>query len=401
MARVLKLDRMEILGFKSFYGRTRFDFPDGITAVVGPNGCGKSNIGDAISWVLGEQRASSLRSDRMEDVIFNGSEGRRPLGMAEVSLHFTNLLSGSSGAGNGNGHGAGPGDTDAPATGGGMQAGPASAADGEAPAALTITGIEEIPDEVVVTRRIYRSGESEYILNGARCRLKDIQDLLARTDIGSRLYSTIEQGKIDQVLAARPKDRRAMFEEAAGILGYKSKRRQAEVKLEAAQANLLRINDIVVEVEKQIQALRRQAGKARRYQRLVEQLKDKRLSLAQRRLRALDDDRGTTVSGLEGLRVEEVAASAGLAADEADLEGLRLQLEEGESAARRRREEIHALDLEIDRIQERLRSGHEQARDLESRIADAGRELEALAARRSAQEARLQAVVAEIEAEEA
>ncbi|HYS78569.1 MAG TPA: AAA family ATPase, partial [Candidatus Dormibacteraeota bacterium] len=289
MARVLKLDRMEILGFKSFYGRTRFDFPDGITAVVGPNGCGKSNIGDAISWVLGEQRASSLRSDRMEDVIFNGSEGRRPLGMAEVSLHFTNLLSGSSGAGNGNGHGAGPGDTDAPATGGGMRAGPApaadgddhavriaSAADGEAPAALTITGIEEIPDEVVVTRRIYRSGESEYILNGARCRLKDIQDLLAKTDIGSRLYSTIEQGKIDQVLAARPKDRRAMFEEAAGILGYKSKRRQAEVKLEAAQANLLRINDIVVEVEKQIQALRRQAGKARRYQRLVEQLKDKR-----------------------------------------------------------------------------------------------------------------------------
>src|SRR5213593_2466785 len=183
MARILKLDRMEILGFKSFYGRTRFDFPDGITAVVGPNGCGKSNIGDAISWVLGEQKASSLRSDRMEDVIFNGSEGRRPLGMAEVSLHFTNLLagddvhangngggSGSLHAGNGNGHTTEPGEpvltagvpdeTEVPIPQAAERARPA--ADGP-PEELTaaprvrITGIEEIPEEVVVTRRIYRS----------------------------------------------------------------------------------------------------------------------------------------------------------------------------------------------------------------------------------------------------
>src|SRR5258706_2918009 len=198
MARILKLDRMEILGFKSFYGRTRFDFPDGITAVVGPNGCGKSNIGDAISWVLGEQRASSLRSDRMEDVIFNGSEGRRPLGMAEVSLHFKNLLPGGNGhavEGNGeNGHSARPaaaildpapphpepvepapvdaapvdpaprpGDDRAMAIPTAIQAQPpgredaASAA--EAEASLRITSIEEIPAQGVVTRRIYRSGE--------------------------------------------------------------------------------------------------------------------------------------------------------------------------------------------------------------------------------------------------
>src|SRR5437867_12246214 len=325
MPRILRLDRMEILGFKSFYGRTRFEFPEGITAVGGPSGWGKSNIGDAISWVLGEQKASSLRSDRMEDVIFNGSEGRRPLGMAEVSLHFKNILPVAAGkvraghgnghAGGGNGHASGNGADTTVASGGGMQADPAGAAGGDdravaipsaaesaAPASLAITGIDEIPEDVVVTRRIYRSGESEYVLNGSRCRLKDIQDLLARTDIGSRLYSTIEQGKIDQVLTARPKDRRAMFEEAAGILGYKAKRRQAEIKLEAAQANLLRISDIVVEVEKQIQTLRRQAGKARRYQRLVEQLKEKRLSLARRRLLALDDDRRTTMSTLEGLR---------------------------------------------------------------------------------------------------
>src|SRR5206468_1248917 len=220
--------------------------PVGITAVVGTNGYGKSNIGDAISWVLGEQKASSLRSDRMEDVIFNGSEWRRPLGMAEVSLQFKNILAaaGVGRTGSGNGHGGGNGADTSGANGGAMRADAAdaaagdersvaipSAAESEAPVSLAITGIEEIPEEVVVTRRIYRSGESEYILNGSRCRLKDIQDLLAKTDIGSRLYSTIEQGKIDQVLAAKPKDRRAMFEEAAGILGYRSKRRQAELKL--------------------------------------------------------------------------------------------------------------------------------------------------------------------------
>jgi chromosome segregation protein len=414
MARILKLDRMEIHGFKSFYGRTRFDFPDGITAVVGPNGCGKSNIGDAISWVLGEQRASSLRSDRMEDVIFNGSEGRRPLGMAEVSLHFKNILfagagrPGGNGTVGGNGHAPGNGhDTALEATAVPVAAqGPArddfqvpipTAAEGEsAPAGLLVTGIEEIPEDVVVTRRIYRSGESEYILNGARCRLKDILDLLAKTDIGSRLYSTIEQGKIDQVLAARPKDRRAMFEEAAGILGYKGKRRQAEVKLEAAHANLLRINDIVVEVEKQIQTLRRQAGKARRYQRLVESLRALRLDLAQRRLLALDADRGATTSAIEALRAEEAAAAAGLSAGEADLERLRLQLEEGEAAARRRREEIHVFDLEIDRIQERIRSGREQGKDLETRLAEGEGELISLATRLSEREARLAAVVAEM-----
>src|SRR6266446_5062039 len=348
MPRILRLDRMEIHGFKSFYGRTRFDFPSGITAVVGPNGCGKSNIGDAISWVLGEQKASSLRSDRMEDVIFNGSEGRRPLGMAEVSLHFRNLLSEGHGVGPGNGHARGDGQ---PANGNGNAAAagqPAappvpgdhkvpiaevpeiaapsaegSALTGAEPEVLRFTAIEEIPEQVVVTRRIYRSGESEYILNGERCRLKDIQDLLAKTDIGSRLYSTIEQGKIDQVLAAKPKERRAMFEEAAGILGYRTKRRQAEQKLEAAQANLLRINDIVIEVEKQIHVLRRQAAKARRYQRLVDDLREKRLALLRLRLAMADGERQATGSALEALRADDVSCAASLATDEAQLERLR------------------------------------------------------------------------------
>jgi chromosome segregation protein len=401
MPRILRLDRMEIHGFKSFYGRTRFDFPNGITAVVGPNGCGKSNIGDAISWVLGEQKASSLRSDRMEDVIFNGSEGRRPLGMAEVSLHFKNLLSGDDTGVPGNGH---------PANGNGHSAAAVEEAVTppirgdhtvpivEAAEVLRITGIEAIPEQVVVTRRIYRSGESEYILNGERCRLKDIQDLLAKTDIGSRLYSTIEQGKIDQVLAAKPKDRRAMFEEAAGILGYRSKRRQAELKLEAAQANLLRINDIVVEVEKQINTLRRQAAKARRYQRLVDDLKERRLALLRHRLAAADGERAETGCAIEALRADEVARAVALSADEAELERLRLLLDEGEAQARRRREEIHAFDLEIDRIQERLRAGQDQVRDLESRLAEGGHEMAALRARLLEQEERLAATRADLEA---
>src|SRR6267142_543162 len=265
MARFLKLERMDIHGFKSFYARTRFEFPEGITAVVGPNGCGKSNIGDAISWVLGEQKASSLRSDKMEDVIFNGSQGRRPLGMAEVSLHFKNVRAAAgaacgtidadapgvpivgvdaapvlvegNGGGHGNGHGAGNGNGHGLAEGVALvetaetiamvpesvlaDATAAADAAGEQDAAASRFVLEDLPEEVVVTRRLYRSGESEYVLNGRRCRVRDVQDLLTRTEIGTRLYTTIEQGKIDQILLAKPKERRSIIEEAAGILGYK------------------------------------------------------------------------------------------------------------------------------------------------------------------------------------
>ena len=415
MSRLLKLDRMEILGFKSFYGRTRFEFPDGITAVVGPNGCGKSNIGDAISWVLGEQKASSLRSDRMEDVIFNGSQKRRPLGMAEVSLHFRNLAYAAGNGGNGNGHDAAVtaavivetqdgaaapvaipiiegGDTVIEASDG------TGTVSGESVSHPRFLALEEIPEEVVVTRRLYRSGESEYSLNGERCRLKDIQDLLARTDVGSRLYSTIEQGKIDQILTAKPKDRRALFEEAAGILGYKTKRRQAEAKLEATRANLLRIADITAEVDKQIQSLKRQAAKARRYQRLMEELRGKRLLAVHRRLRLLDEDRQTTAATQEDLRIREAAAAADLARQEADLETLRLRLDQEEEAARQRRERIHALDLDLDRMTERLRAGETQSDDLRARVAEAEQEIAALAARVLEQEGRRAALESGIEA---
>ena len=178
---MLRLEKMELRGFKSFGDYTELHLRDGITAVVGPNGCGKSNIGDAINWVLGEQSAKNLRGQQMADVIFNGTANRKPLGLAEVSLSF-----------------------------GGAEG--LSRAD---------------QGRVVFTRRLFRSGESEYLLNGSRARLKDFQEILREGRVGARTYATIEQGKIEQVLNAKPKDRRGLIEDAAGVSGYKHKRRLA------------------------------------------------------------------------------------------------------------------------------------------------------------------------------
>jgi chromosome segregation protein len=434
MARFLKLERMEINGFKSFYARTRFDFPEGITAVVGPNGCGKSNIGDAISWVLGEQKASSLRSDRMEDVIFNGSQGRKPLGMAEVSLHFRNVMQrdnescgtidcgaadgvtapaeSGNGNGHGNGHGNGGGDIAsavsvlevddaAPMASGDGAAAESTAAtpDADQPRTGSRFVLEDLPGEVVLTRRLFRSGESEYALNGQRCRLRDVQDLLARTEIGTRLYTTIEQGKIDQILVSRPKERRLIIEEAAGILGFRGKRRSTEQKLEATQANLLRIADIASEVEKQIQSLRRQAAKARRYRKLMESLGERRAAIACRRLRLYDAEQREVASAIQDVDSRLAAAGAGLGRSEADLESLRQRLDAEEAEARGRRDELHALDMEIDRLQSRMRSDEAQRKELEGRAAEALREIEDLRARAAEQEARREVLSADLASE--
>src|SRR5438093_720943 len=223
----MRLDSVEIVGFKSFCDRQELSFRGGLTGIVGPNGCGKSNISDAISWVLGEQSVKSLRGTSMEDVIFAGSQSRQPLAMAEVNLKVSGL----------NG-----------------------------------TSPDGAP-ECVVTRRLYRNGESEYLMNGKLCRLRDIHELFMDTGLGSKAYSIIEQGKIGMILSSKPADRRALIEEAAGITKYKARRRQTALKLEAAQQNLLRVNDIVHEVEKQLESLKRQAGRARRYRVLTGEMK--------------------------------------------------------------------------------------------------------------------------------
>ena len=195
---MLKLRRIELLGFKSFYERSEITVDDsGVTAVVGPNGCGKSNISDAVAWVLGEQKARSLRGDKMEDVIFNGSGRRLPLGMAEVSISLV--------------------DDAPPHSNGGPPPGPV---------------------EMTVQRRLYRSGESQYLLNGHPCRLRDIHDLFLGTGLGPNSYAIIEQGRIGQLLTARPSDRRALIEEAAGVTKFKAKRKLAESRLQAARNNL-------------------------------------------------------------------------------------------------------------------------------------------------------------------
>jgi len=229
---LLKLKRVDIQGFKSFYDRTEMRFHgSGIAAIVGPNGCGKSNLSDAISWVLGEQSAKSLRGSRMEDVIFAGTREKKPLGMAQVTLTMLDPAAHSeNGNGNGNGH--------------------------------------PHKEDVTITRRLYRSGESEYLIDGHHARLRDIQDLFSGTGLGPESYAIIEQGRIGQILSNKPADRRAIIEEAAGIGKYKTRKRLAESKLESARQNLSRVFDILEEVGRQVNSLKRQASKARRYEEL-------------------------------------------------------------------------------------------------------------------------------------
>src|SRR5438874_5448503 len=218
----MHLQSLQLFGLKSFADKTLFNFHEGVTAIVGPNGCGKSNLLDAIKWVLGEQSAKSLRGGEMADVIFNGTDSRKPLSFAEVSLTFTDCAS-----------------------------------------ELNVDW-----HDVRVTRRVYRDGNSEYLLNKTPCRLRDIQNLFADTGVARSAYSMMEQGKIDMILSSRPEERRAVFEEAAGITKYKTQKRETLRKLEATEANLLSIGDVSKEVKRQIGSLQRQAGKARRYQAL-------------------------------------------------------------------------------------------------------------------------------------
>src|SRR5436190_14351431 len=227
------LHKLEIQGFKSFVDKTQVFFGDGITGVIGPNGCGKTNVSDAIRWVMGEQSAKQLRGDSMEDVIFNGCPTRKPIGMAEVHLTFKNE-------------------------------------NGILPTEYS---------EVTISRRVFRSGASEYFLNKTPCRLKDVRDLFYDTGMGSHAYSVIERSMVDHVLSDGSGHRRFLFEEASGITKYKSRKKEALNKLDATEIDLTRLNDIVFELERELRSLARQVGKARRYQRLRDQIRDLDLAL--------------------------------------------------------------------------------------------------------------------------
>jgi chromosome segregation protein len=258
------LKALELAGFKSFADRTRFDFPDGITVVVGPNGSGKSNIVDAMKWVLGSQSAKSLRGKDMSDVIFKGSQTRGPAGAAEATIIFDN-------------------------SGGQMPV--------DAP-------------EVHVTRRVYRSGEGEYLINQQAVRLKDVKALIRGTGIGIDAYSLIEQGKVDRMLQANAKDRRAIFEEAAGISRFKAKKVEAERRLERVQTNLTRLGDIVDEVATRLKTLKSQAGKAERYRQASDRLKELRTVVAWNDWLTLSTDLNEATTQLEAAQRQHREADA-------------------------------------------------------------------------------------------
>jgi chromosome segregation protein len=362
----MRLERLEIAGFKSFSDRAELSFDRGVTAIVGPNGCGKSNVADAITWVMGEQSAKSLRGERMEDVIFSGSDARKPTGAAEVRLRLSGvaIAPGTNGNGNGNGNGHHP-----PLL---------------ADATLDQTGSDllQAVREVEVTRRLYRSGESEYLIDGHICRLKDIHELLMDTGLGAKAYSIIEQGKIGMILSSRPTDRRQLIEEAAGITKYKARRRAAELKLEAAQQNLTRIDDIVFEVEKQRGSLKRQAAKARRYTRLRDEMRRWEKVLFARRYRALGALIESARARLANAREQEAGAAGRLAEVENALGRLRIELAEADAAASHVRETAHARELEINRRQQQVALDNQQADMLQARSVELEAERTTLAARR-------------------
>jgi len=393
---LMRLQHLEIAGFKSFPERANLVFDDGVTAIVGPNGCGKSNVIDAITWVLGEQSAKSLRGERMEDVIFSGSDARKPIGAAEVKLFLAQVTAGAGAVG-----GAGPAAIDDRAD----VSGDAWSGPGRQPATSGGQGDDADIDELLplitrdveVGRRLYRSGESEYLIDGRVCRLRDVQDLLMDSGVGVKAYAVIEQGKIGQILGARPTERRQLLEEAAGVTKYKSRRRSAELKLDAAQHNLTRVDDIIYEVEKQRRALKRQAAKARRYRRLREELRRWATVGFARRHRVLASAIELSRHRLAAARTREQTAASKLARIESDRERCQIELAEAESGATGARNTAHAGELAVERRQQQVTFDTTQIETLGVTLAEMDRELGALRDKRDPARRELDAHVADAE----
>ncbi|MEM7014613.1 MAG: chromosome segregation protein SMC, partial [Verrucomicrobiota bacterium] len=287
------LKSLEINGFKSFADPTNLEFHPGVTGIVGPNGCGKSNVVDAIRWVLGETSAKALRGGEMADVIFNGTEKRKALGMAEVVLTLGDC--------------------------------------GEA------LGVEF--SEMSVGRRVYKDGKSEYLLNRKPCRLKDINDLFMDTGIGRSSYSVMEQGKIDMLLSSKPEDRRQVFEEAAGITKFKQQKREALRKLDYTEANLVRITDIIEEQRRQMGSLQRQAAKARRYASLLDHVRVLDTHFSHRKFAELNAERGELLTSIESLRAAH--------------ETMQTEIEEGQTGLNETRQAFQRIEEELGDLRQR------------------------------------------------
>lgn len=363
------LKRIELAGFKSFADKTELEFVTGITAVVGPNGSGKSNISDGIRWVLGEQSAKSLRGGKMEDIIFAGSDARKAVNYGEVSLTLDN-------------------------------------SDGALPLEY---------NEVTVTRRVHRSGDSEYMINKQPCRLKDITELFMDTGIGKEAYSIIGQGRIEEILSTRSEDRRGIFEEASGIVKYKSRKREAQKKLDETEQNLLRIHDLVSELEDQVEPLRKQSEKAIHFKALKETLKTKEISMYVHNIETVHQAWSQATDKLEKLQEEQLQLSTVVSKHDAHLEQDRLQLREIEQEL----DELHASMLQISEdaekcegygevLKERGRNLEQNKRQLEESITAQDERIVALAkeeaeyrSRAAALELELAELRAKLAAEEA
>ncbi len=279
----MKLRRLELVGFKSFMDKTVLNFEDGVTAVVGPNGCGKSNIVDAIFWVMGDQSAKHLRGGEMQDVIFSGTERQSPAGLAEVTLTF-------------------------------------STEDGGAPPQYSQYS------EVTVTRRLFRSGESTYLINKTECRLKDVAEFFMDTGVGTKAYGIIEQGQIGRILGQKPEERRSLIEEAAGITKFKSRKREAALKMEGTEQNLLRLNDIIVEIKRQIDSLERQAKKAEKYKHIKEEIREIELTVISQDFAQLSHELTAIEQDLQTQKQSQGEELAERQKTEALLEKIKLQL---------------------------------------------------------------------------
>ena len=325
------LKNLTVFGFKSFADKTALNFQPGVTAIVGPNGCGKSNVSDAIRWVLGEQSAKALRGGEMADVIFNGTDGRKPVGMAEVSLTL-----------------------------GGV---------GEE--SLKAAGVEVTYDEVTLTRRIFRDGGSEYFLNRTACRLKDIQQLFMGTGVGRTSYSILAQGHITQILSSKPEDRRMIFEEAAGITKFKSQKKESLRKLEYTEQNLLRIADTIKEVKRQIGSLQRQAGKARRYKQIQVELQHLETQLARHQFDVLEGEINERQNAVETLRQEIEQGSNDILRFESEIARLRERLSELEHEVSTQQQRGLELKGEIERHESRMQFNQERIHEIEAQNAKA------------------------------
>ncbi len=348
----MRLKSLEIHGFKSFADKTKLEFHEGVTGIVGPNGCGKSNIVDSMRWVLGETSAKALRGDDMSDVIFNGTDRRSPLGMAEVTL----TLSGCSGI------------------------------------------LETDYDEVSIGRRVFRDGKSEYLVNKQPCRLKDIQNLLMGTGIGRTSYSIMEQGKIDMLLSSKPEDRRAVFEEAAGITKYKTQKKEALRKLDYTEANLVRIRDVIAENERQIRSLSRQASKAKRYQSLFDDVRVLELHLGHKKWREIRAEKSELSTSIRQFSLRQDELEDAIEKRQAEMASARVEYQEIE----RRLSELQALlarlDNETGTATNRIEFNVERAHELSVRIRQNEEEIAEAADKRIRQEADIENANRQLEA---